>query len=499
MYEFHIIMIFEPVIGLEVHAELLTQSKMFCGCAVVDSTTAEPNRFVCPVCTGQPGALPVVNKRAIEFAIRVGLALNCTINRVNVFARKNYFYPDLPKGYQISQYELPLASDGWILIDTPDGPKKIRVRRVHLEEDTGKLTHADGGTSAAQGYSLVDFNRSGVPLLEIVSEPDLHSVEDVKAYATKLRSILRYLGVNSGDMEKGVIRFESNVSVREAGTDVLNTRTEIKNLNSFRALVNGTAYEITRQSKAHQAGRAVEQETLGWNEATGRTVSQRSKEHAHDYRYFPEPDIPPLELDPAWVDEIRAGLAELPDAKRERFLALGLTPYDAGVLVAEQSVADYFDAAITAARAKGVEPKLVANWIISQLFGLLNESGQAIEACPVTPEKLVDLIELVGDGAININTGKSVLAEMFAGGQSAAEIVKAKGLAQVSDESAIAAAIDRAIADNPDQLKTYLSGKETMAKWFFGQVMKAMGGKANPGVIQKKLDEKLAEVKKGSG
>jgi aspartyl-tRNA(Asn)/glutamyl-tRNA(Gln) amidotransferase subunit B len=484
-------MSYEPVIGLEVHAELLTQSKMFCACAVVDSITAEPNCYVCPVCTGQPGTLPVVNKRAIEFAIRVGLALNCTIHPVSVFARKNYFYPDLPKGYQISQYELPLATAGRILIDTPEGPRQIRVRRVHLEEDTGKLAHGDG-------YSLVDFNRSGVPLLEIVSEPDLHSVEDVKAYATKLRSILRYLGVNSGDMEKGVIRFESNVSVRPAGTDQLNTRTEIKNLNSFRALVNGTAYEIARQSRVHDSGGTVEQETLGWNEAGGKTVSQRSKEHAHDYRYFPEPDIPPLELDPAWVEAIKAGLPELPDSKRERFLALGLTPYDAGVLVAEREAADYFDAAAATAQQAGVEPKAVANWIISQLFGLLNEAGQAIEHSRVTPQTLVGLVRLVGQGAVNVNTAKTVLAEMFVTGQPAEEIVTAKGLAQVSDAGAIALAIDTAIAANPGQLAAYLSGKETVAKWFFGQVMRAMGGKANPAVVQTTLDEKLREKKASS-
>ncbi|HLB47628.1 MAG TPA: Asp-tRNA(Asn)/Glu-tRNA(Gln) amidotransferase subunit GatB, partial [Anaerolineales bacterium] len=347
-------------------------------------------------------------------------------------------------------------------------------------------------------YSLVDFNRSGVPLLEIVSEPDLHSVEDVKAYATKLRTILRYLGVNNGDMEKGVIRFEANVSVREEGTDKLNTRTEIKNLNSFRALVNGSAYEIARQSKVYEQGGAVDQETLGWNEATGKTVSQRSKEQAHDYRYFPEPDIPPLEIDPAWVEEIRASLPELPDAKRERFLAFGLTPYDAGVLVAERAVADYFDEAVKFAQSLKVEPKAVANWIISQLFGLLNESGQEIEQCRVAPEKLVGLIKMVGDGAININTGKSVLNEMFATGQSADKIVEAKGLAQVSDESAIATAIEKAIADNPGQLTAYLGGKDTIAKWFFGQVMKAMGGKANPSVVQKKLDEKLNSLKQAT-
>lgn len=481
---------FQPVIGLEVHAEMLTRSKMFCGCAVVDSTTAEPNRHVCPVCTGQPGALPVVNKRAIEFAIRVGLALNCQINPVNVFARKNYFYPDLPKGYQISQYELPLATDGWIMIDTAEGEKKVRVRRVHLEEDTGKLYHVDN-------YSLVDFNRSGVPLLEIVSEPDLQSVEDVKAYATKLRTILRYLGVNNGDMEKGVIRFEANVSVREAGATELNTRTEIKNLNSFRALVRASEFEIERQSKVYANGGTVDQETLGWNETRGETYSQRSKEQAHDYRYFPEPDIPPLEIDPAWVREIQASLPELPDAKRARFLQHGITPYDAGVLVAERAVADYFDAAVAAGEKQTVEPKAIANWIISQLFGLLNETRQEIDQCKIAPDKLVGLIALVNSRAINITTGKTVLAEMFVSGDPADSIVKAKGLSQVSDESAILAALEQAIADNPDQLATYLGGKDTVARWFFGQVMRALSGKADPAVVQKVLDEKLADLKSG--
>jgi len=480
---------YEPIIGLEVHAELLTQSKMFCSCAVVDSTTAEPNRYVCPVCTGQPGALPIVNKRAVEFAIRVGLALNCEIQRTNVFARKNYFYPDLPKGYQISQYELPLATNGWTLIDTKEGSKKIRVRRVHLEEDTGKLFHVDD-------YSLVDFNRSGVPLLEIVSEPDLHSVEDVKAYATKLRTILRYLGVNNGDMEKGVIRFESNVSVREAGTEKFNTRTEIKNLNSFRALVKGSEYEIERQIKVWSSGGVVEQETLGWNENTGKTYSQRSKESAHDYRYFPEPDIPPLELDQKWIDEIKSSLTELPDSKRERFLGFGLTPYDASVLVAEREVADYFDEAVKAGKQKKVEAKAIANWIISQLFSLLNDSDQAIQDSKVTPPLLVELIALVNDGTINSNTGKNVLNEMFVTGESGGDIVKKKGLGQVSDEGAIKVAIEKVIADNPDQVALYLGGKETVAKWFFGQVMRGMGGKSNPSVVQKVLDEKLMTLKK---
>jgi aspartyl-tRNA(Asn)/glutamyl-tRNA(Gln) amidotransferase subunit B len=485
---------YEPIIGLEVHAELLTNSKMFCGCAVVDSITAEPNTTVCPVCAGFPGVLPVINRRAVEYAIKVGLALHCRIAEVNVFARKNYFYPDLPKGYQISQYELPLAVNGWLAIETPEGDKRIGVRRVHLEEDTGKLSHVNG-------HSLVDFNRSGVPLLEIVSEPDMRSVEEVKAYAAKLRAILRYLEVNSGDMEKGVIRFEANISVRPAGTDELRTRTEVKNLNSFRALARSVEYEIERQAQVYEAGGEVAQETLGWDEARDVTVAQRGKEQAHDYRYFPEPDLPPLEISREWVEEVRAGLPELPDAKRERFVnELGLNPYDAGVLVAEKAVADYYEACLATAdrrRLTAVTPKTIANWITGELFGLMKAAGLEIETIPVPPERLVELVELVGKGEINQNTGKTVLAEMFASGRPAAEIVREKGLAQVSDEAALAETVRRVLADNPDQVAQYFGGKETVAKWLMGQVMRAQGGKANPQVVQRLLAEALAQMAAG--
>ncbi len=308
------------------------------------SITAKPNRYICPVCTGQPGALPVLNKKAVELAVRVGLALGCEIHTESIFARKNYFYPDLPKGYQISQYEQPLATDGKIQIETETGSREIRIRRVHLEEDTGKLSHADGS-------SFIDYNRSGVPLLEIVTEPDMRSAEEAKAYATKLHAILRYLGVNSGDMEKGVIRFEANVSVREAGSDQLNTRTEIKNLNSFRALTEGTQYEIKRQTEIYLSGGTVDQETLGFNEATGKTYSQRGKESAHDYRYFPEPDLPPLVLDQSWIDSIRASLPELPEAKTIRFIEqYELKPQEARLLTSEKALADYFEA--VAAKSK---------------------------------------------------------------------------------------------------------------------------------------------------
>src|SRR6185436_6630067 len=334
---------YEPVIGVEVHAELLTNSKMFCGCAVVDSTEAPPNTVVCPICAGLPGTLPVINERALEFALRVGLALHCSVPELNVFARKNYFYPDLPKGYQISQYELPLAVKGWVDIETSNGTKRIRIRRVHLEEDTGKLFHHEPHNDLPE-HSVVDLNRSGVPLLEIVTEPDMASVEEAKAYATQLRRLLRYLGVNSGDMEKGVIRFEANISVRPAGSAELLNRTEVKNLNSFRAMERATAYEIERQTKVWQSGGTVAQQTMGWNEAKEVTVPQRGKEHAHDYRYFPEPDLPPLLIDPALVERVRAELPELPDAKRARFESeYGLGRYDADLLIEEVDVANYFE------------------------------------------------------------------------------------------------------------------------------------------------------------
>ncbi len=491
---------YEPVIGLEVHAELLTQSKMFCGCAVVDSTSAEPNTVVCEVCAGMPGTLPVINERAVEFGLRVALALNCDVPPVNVFARKNYFYPDLPKGYQISQYELPLAINGWLDIETAAGPKRVRVRRVHLEEDTGKLNHAEerGASSAERGSvrlsplalrsSLVDLNRAGVPLLEIVTEPDLCSVEEVRAYATTLRSLLRYLGVNNGDMEKGVIRFEANISVRPAGSVELRSRTEVKNLNSFKAMERATTYEIERQSAVWDAGGTVAQETMGWDDAAGVTVSQRGKEHAHDYRYFPEPDLPPLELERAWIERIRAGLPELPIARRDRFVqALGLTRYDADLLVAERAVAEYFEAVCAA----GVAPKAAANWITGELFRLMNASGQSIDQVKMAPRALAKLIDLLGTGSINSNTAKIVFEEMFETGQDAGAIVAARGLSQVSDTAEIEALIDRVLSANPEQVKTFLGGKATVEQWFFGQVMKATQGRGNPQVIRGLLAEKL--------
>jgi aspartyl-tRNA(Asn)/glutamyl-tRNA(Gln) amidotransferase subunit B len=478
---------YEPIIGLEVHAELLTKSKMFCGCEVVDSITAKPNHYICPVCTGQPGALPVLNKKAVELAVRVGLALGCEIHTESIFARKNYFYPDLPKGYQISQYDQPLATNGKIQIETEAVPKEIRIRRVHLEEDTGKLSHADS-------HSFIDYNRSGVPLLEIVTEPDLRSPEEVRAYATKLHAILRYLDVNSGDMEKGVIRFEANVSVREEGTDHFNTRTEIKNLNSFRALTQGTEYEIKRQSEIYANGGVVEQETLGFNEATGKTYSQRGKESAHDYRYFPEPDLPPLLLDAHWIESIRASLPELPEAKTRRFIdQYKLKPQEARLLTSEKVLADYFEVVVAASKSS---PKTVISWIAGEFIRYLNDLNIDAADIPVPAEDLAKLIDMVTDKTLSGNSGKVVLGELFKNGGNPEEIVQAKNLAQVSDEGFIQETIVKILNDNPKEVQQYLAGKETLLQWFMGQVARATKGKADPAVTKELLTKELAQRRK---
>ncbi len=486
---------FEPVIGLEVHAELQTRSKMFCTCAVVDSTQAAPNVTVCPVCAGMPGVLPVVNQQAVEYALRVALALECTIAPTSLFARKNYFYPDLPKGYQISQYEFPLAQYGKLTIVTPQGEEVIRIRRVHLEEDTGKLTHVSRGDDS---YSLVDLNRAGVPLLEIVSEPDMHSLEAVRAYATALRALLRYLGVNSGDMEKGVIRFEANVSVRPAGSPALGTRVEIKNLNSFRAMERATAFEIQRQTEIVRKGRQVVQETLGWDEASGKTYSQRSKEEAHDYRYFPEPDLPPLVVETEWVERVRASLPELPQAKLQRFQdQYGLGRYDASLLVAEQPVAAYFEQA--AAAAPDLPAKSIANWMLGELFGLMNQGGVTINDIRIPPAELAELARLMAEGTINATTAKSVLARMFASGETAQAIISRDGLSQISDNAFIAGLVEGVLARNPGEVASYLGGKETLSQWFFGQVMRQAKGQANPKVVREELQRQLDALKASRG
>lgn len=475
---------YEPVIGLEMHAELMTESKMFSKAKVVDSVEAAPNTAVSPLCLGMPGTLPVINQKAVEYALRVALALNCTINHHNIFARKNYFYPDLPKGYQISQYEQPLGVNGWLDVELESGEtKRIGIRRVHMEEDTGKLTHQDDGTS------LVDYNRAGVPLLEIVTEPDIRSGEEARAYAMKVRQILRYLGVNSGDMEKGVLRVEPNISIRPVGTAKFGTRTELKNLNSFRVLADGTAFEIARQTAVLQSGGTIIQETRGWHEGRRETFSQRTKEEAEDYRYFPEPDLPPLHLDDAWIEAVRASLPELPDAKIARYMAeYELSEYDARVLAEERLVGEWFDTAVSV----GGTPKSLANWMINELFRLMNEAKLNIDAIQVTPTALVELIGLVEKQTINNNTAKEVLAEMFATGTAPAQIVESKGLAQISDDAAITAVITQILNDNPEQLARYLDGQEKLRGFFVGQVMRQTKGKANPALVNQLLDAALA-------
>ncbi len=472
---------YDVIIGMEVHAQLLTKSKMFCGCSA-DYADAPPNTHVCPVCMALPGALPVINKAAVEATIRTGLALNCEIAEFSVFARKNYFYPDLPKGYQISQYELPLTYNGWVEIEGDDGkPKRIRIRRAHLEEDTGKLVHVNG-------HSLVDLNRAGVPLLEIVTEADIRSADEAHRYLTKLRTILRYLGVSTADMEKGAMRCEANLSIRPKGQEEFGTKVEIKNLNSFKAVRDAIAYEVQRQIEVLESGGTIEQVTLGWDAARGRTFVQRSKEYAHDYRYFPEPDLLPLEIPREWVEELRATLPELPDAKIERFgREYGLSRKEAGIVVEDQEVADWYEAAV---RACGNTCE-VSNLLPGEIFRHLNEANIPITAMRVTPEGLADLLRLVDKGTINRNTAKSVLQEMFETGKAAQAIVDEKGLAQVSDEAALVAIVEQVIADNPDEVRRYREGKKGLFGWFVGQVMKATRGKANPAVVRKLLQERL--------
>lgn len=484
---------FEPVIGLEIHAELQTRSKMFCPCPVVDSTVAEPNRYVCSVCAGMPGTLPVPNQRAIEWTILTGLALNCTIAEYSLFYRKNYFYPDLPAEYQRSMYDYPLCLNGWLEIEAPAGPKRVRIRRVHIEEDTGKLIHVGGAT-------LVDFNRAGVPLMEIVTEPDMNSVEEVKAFATALRALLRYLGVNSGDMEKGVIRFEANVSVRPRGETRLGTRTEIKNLNSFRALVRAVDYEIRRQIEILRSGGTVVQETMGWDESRGVTVPQRGKEYAHDYRYFPEPDIPPLVIAREWVEALRAQLPELPQARLERFVRdYALSRYEAALLTEDHRVADYFEQAVALAvqGEPALEPRTLAGWITGELFRLMNEAHLEIHEIRVPPEALVDLARMVQRGEINLNTGKWVLREAFESGEAPRRIVAAKGLTQIRDVAALREIVQQILDAHPKEVESYLKGKEGVLKWFVGQVMRATRGQADPQRVNELVREALEARRSG--
>jgi len=473
---------FEPVIGLEVHAQLLTQSKIFCGCTTKFGNP--PNSNTCPVCLGMPGVLPVLNRKAVEYAMKVGLAVGCDIRPRSLFARKNYFYPDLPKGYQISMYDQPLCVGGGITIETEGGRKRIGLTRIHLEEDAGKSIHQEG----ADDRSLVDLNRAGVPLIEIVSEPDIASPAEAHAYLTMLRSMLLYLGVCDGNMEEGSLRCDANVSVRAKGETKLGTKVELKNLNSFRFIQKALQHEIERQSALLRGGGTVVQESRLFDPDAGTTHTMRSKEEAHDYRYFPEPDLLPLDVKPEWTDAIRAELAELPLERKDRLVKeYAIPPYDADVLTTTRELADYYEAAAKASK----NPKGASNWVMGEVLRKLKEEKSEITACPVPPERLAELIGLIDSGTLSGSLAKEVFEAMWAQRRPAAEIVGERGLTQISDESALLQEIDKVMAANPGPLAQYRAGKTATLGFFVGQVMKATKGKGNPSLIQKLLAEKL--------
>lgn len=478
---------YEVVIGLEVHSELKTKSKIFCGCST--QFGSEQNTNVCPVCLGMPGVLPVVNEKVVEFAVRAGLALNCKILPFSKFDRKNYYYPDLPKNYQTSQYDLPIAVNGYLDIEVNGETKRIGITRIHMEEDAGKLVHA--GTISNADYTLVDYNRTGVPLIEIVSEPDLRSPEEAKAYLEKIKSILEYIDVSDCKMEEGSLRCDANISLRPRGTEPFGTKSEIKNLNSFRAVQRGLEYEVERQTDVLEDGGKVVQETRSWDDAAGVTVSLRSKEQAHDYRYLPEPDLVPIVVDPQRVEEIRRSLPELPDARKKRIMEIyGLSSYDASVLTASRAQAEYFDALA----AKGIDPKSAANWVMGEVAKHLNSNGLTMDQCPVSADHLAGMLALVDKGTISHKIAKTVFEEMWTSGKTAEEIVREKGLVQITDSSAIEGIVDAVLKANPQSVADFKAGKERAIGFLVGQVMKQTKGRANPEMVNTLLRERIGQL-----
>jgi aspartyl-tRNA(Asn)/glutamyl-tRNA(Gln) amidotransferase subunit B len=478
---------YEMVCGVEVHVELATRTKIFCSCTT--EFGGEQNTHVCPVCLGLPGVLPVLNREVVNLAIKAGLALNCEIAEFSKFDRKNYFYPDAPKNFQTSQYDLPICKCGWLEIETEGEKKRIGITRAHMEDDAGKLVHS-GETISTSHESYVDYNRTGVPLLEIVSEPDMRSIPEVLAFLEALVSVIQYTEVSDCRMEQGSVRFDVNVSLRPKGQAEFGTRTESKNLNSFSSVRRCLEYEIERQAHLLDEGEPVIQETRTWDEGRGITLSLRSKEEAHDYRYFPEPDLVPLVIDREWVESIRKTLPELPAARRERLKSLGLTEYDAGVITSSKGMSDFFDEAL-----KGYsDVKVLANWVMGDFLRLLNAKQVSVENSPITPSHLAELLALIEKGTISGKIGKNVIEEMFETGKGPAEIVKEKGLAQISDEGALLKIVDEVISANPQSVEDYKAGKERAIGFLVGQIMKATKGQANPGVVNNLLKEQLSKL-----
>ena len=475
---------YETVIGLEVHVQIKTKTKIFCSCST--EFGSRPNENTCPICLGMPGVLPVLNKRFLESSMRACLATHCTIEPMNRFARKNYFYPDLPKGYQISQFELPLGTNGYININVDGTKKRIGLTRIHMEEDAGKLIH--GENLGSPGKSYVDFNRTGVPLCEVVSEPDLRSSEEARAYLIELKSILEYTGVSDCNMEEGSLRCDANVSIRPVGQKEFGTRTELKNLNSFKFIQKAIKYEVDRQTKILDQGDTVKQETRLYDSDRGETFPMRSKEEAHDYRYFPDPDLVPIMIDETWVEKLRQTIPELPEQKRERFVkSYGIPEYDTGVLTSSAPLADYFEKCT----ALFPHPKTISNWMMGDLLRELKKDGRDIVDCPVSPSALVDLLKLIQSGTISGNIAKGVFEEMYRTQKSAGSIVEEKGLKQITDSSAIEKIVAEVIQANPGQVEEFKGGKEKVLGFLVGQVMKASKGKANPGMVNKLLKEKM--------